>query len=211
MARLFGWFWLCVACAASALQLPARGPRARLLVHAAADPDASLQRLGNETLQSAKSLVEGAVRAATGDETYTFGDLTRRKIDATRETLAGLAGKASVDDYEFGDVTRRFASDADRSLRNLTDAAGRAADARVRTVAERYARELPPQAVELFRALVVAVPPRDRAQLAGAAASWLAVAALSWSLVVGGVGGLFGAAVGRAAATDRVLRRCRRR
>ena len=57
---------------------------------------------------NATALVEDAVRKATANPDYKFGDLTKGAIKE-------LSGK-DVDEYQFGDISRRMAADAQEQL-----------------------------------------------------------------------------------------------
>ena len=84
---------------------------------------------------NATALIEDAVRTATGNEDYEFGDWTRGAIkdlsgkdaddyqfgDITRKVLGDAAGK-DADEYQFGDITRKVLGDADRVLADARDA-----------------------------------------------------------------------------------------
>ena len=68
-----------------------------------------------------KNLFEGSVRTVTGDESYEFGDWTKKAVsdmtgkdaseyqfgDITKKAVTNFTGK---DDYEFGDVTKKLVS-----------------------------------------------------------------------------------------------------
>ena len=85
------------------------------------------------SLFNASLLIEDAVKAATGNEEYRFGDMTRGAVkqlsgktmeeynfgDITKRFAAEAAGKESADDYEFGDITRRLQGEATQGLAAL--------------------------------------------------------------------------------------------
>ena len=126
------------------LQLAALSPATAFLLGGAPMLRARSQ-LGRTTalqlnLFNATLLIEDAVKAATGNQDYRFGDMTRGVVkelsgnDISRrlgseatQGLAALAGK-DAEEYQFGDLTRRVLTDADRAV----------ADAR-----DRYFEELP--------------------------------------------------------------------
>ena len=81
--------------------------------------------LSPKCMFNATALIEDAVRAATGNEDYAFGDMTKGAIkslsgkdaeeyqfgDISRRLAAQAAGK-DPEDYRFGDISRRLAAQA---------------------------------------------------------------------------------------------------
>ncbi len=92
-----------------------------------ADPGAA----DNES-EPPPNLFELGMRAATGNENYRFGDITKQTItdltgkdieqyefgDITKRAIANFTGK---EEYEFGDITNKMLSDADNALSTWRD------------------------------------------------------------------------------------------
>jgi hypothetical protein len=119
------------------LQLAALSPATAFLLGGAPMLRARSQ-LGRTTalqlnLFNATLLVEDAVKAATGNQDYKFGDMTRGVVkelsgkeaedyrfgDISKRLAAQAAGKEDPDDYVFGDISRRLGSEATQGLAAL--------------------------------------------------------------------------------------------
>ena len=55
------------------------------------------------------NLFEKGMRKVTGDDSYRFGDLTKKGIE-------NLSGK-DLDEYQFGDITKRLANEAEQKAK----------------------------------------------------------------------------------------------
>ena len=89
---------------------------------------------------NATASLEGAIRKVTGDESYRFGDLTKKAAGGAKEAVEDVVRKATGDDgYEFGDLTKRALSDADRALSDsLGDLSCLGAPIRARLLSRRW-------------------------------------------------------------------------
>jgi len=92
------------------------------------------------------SAFENIMRGITGDDSYKFGDMTKKAAttasttvattikdltgkdatdyqfgDITKKAVASLAGKETFDDYQFGDITSRVLTDADKTIAGWRD------------------------------------------------------------------------------------------
>lgn len=65
-------------------------------------------------VNSTTTQVEGAVRAVTGDESYAFGDITKKAIGSTTGGVEGVMRSVTGnEEYRFGDLTRGTLNAAD--------------------------------------------------------------------------------------------------
>ena len=96
--------------------------------------------LTEESIDSVKSMFEGAVQSVTGNKDYRFGDISKQALDeltgkdfskgnATYEfgditkNMVTKAGKAisGKEDYQFGDITKSTLKEMDETLQHWKD------------------------------------------------------------------------------------------
>jgi hypothetical protein len=112
------------------------------------------------------SFIEGAVKSLTGDDSYQFGDYSKKALTETT-TVLSQAGKVVTGDdaYVFGDITKGYLNDVESALDEWKD------------------KEFNDLAKEAFQQVFGKMSRSERQALLLSTIRLLAIALLSWGFV----------------------------